>query len=69
MHDSDKIGRSTIGELLRKDGRGGIVSQFEEGKVDCCSICLIFILLFTLVFKKVSTILLTITFLIIQERI
>ena len=38
MHDSDKIGRSAIGELLRKDGRGGVVNPFDAGKF-FCSIC------------------------------
>ena len=33
MHDGDKIGRSAIGELLRKDGRGGFINPFEPGKL------------------------------------
>ena len=32
MHDSNKIGRSATGELLRCDGRGGIVNEFAKGK-------------------------------------
>ena len=33
MHDSDKIGRLAIGELLRKDGSGGYINPFEPGKL------------------------------------
>ena len=32
MHDGDKVGASAIGRLVRKDGRGGIVNPFPEGK-------------------------------------
>ena len=49
MHNSDEIGRSAIGELSRKNGRDGIVNQFEEGKVDYYSVWFIFIFLFVLV--------------------
>jgi len=33
MHDSNKIGRSAIGELLRKDGSGGYINPFEPGEL------------------------------------
>ena len=33
MHDGDKIGRSAIGELLRKDGSGGFINPFEPGEL------------------------------------
>ena len=32
MHNTNKILRSAIDELLRCDGRGGIVNKFPKGK-------------------------------------
>ena len=33
MHDSNKIGRLAIGELLRKDSSGGFINTFEPGEL------------------------------------
>lgn len=43
MHDGDKIGRAAIGELLRRNGSGGIVNPFDQGM-------LIVVYLFSLIF-------------------
>ena len=49
MHDSDKIGRSVIGELLRMDGNKKPVNPFLPGK--CISMVVhLFILFYVLYF-------------------
>ena len=32
MHDGDKVGSSAVGELVRKNGRGGIIYPFIAGE-------------------------------------